>query len=165
LGSITARLPELETQVARLKAAMEKRERAIKTPIVEEDSLNELHILIVDDIPFMRGFIKNCVKMCFPNCIVDMAEDGKAAIQEIQTKSFSIILCDWELPDIKGDKILKWVREESPAKDVPFIMVTGNSEKEDILRVISLGVTDYVVKPLSCEILAQKIRVALRPKR
>jgi DNA-binding response OmpR family regulator len=143
---------------------MEKRERTMKAPIVEEDFLKELRILIVDDMPIMRSFMKNCVKKCFPNCIVDIADDGKSAIEKIKAKSFSIVLCDWELPDIKGDKILRWVREESAAKDVPFIMVTGNAKEEDILKVIQQGVTDYVVKPVNCDILSQKIRVALRPK-
>jgi DNA-binding response OmpR family regulator len=136
----------------------------MKAPIVEEDFLKGLRILIVDDMPFMRSFIKNCVKISFPSCVCYDAADGNSAIEKLRTKSFSLVLCDWELPDIKGDEILRWVREESGAKDVPFIMVTANDEKESIMKVISLRVTDYVVKPLNCEILSQKIRVALRPK-
>ena len=135
----------------------------MKEPIVEENHLKKLHILIVDDMPFMQTFILRCLKTMFPSCICDAVSDGKSAIEKLRSKSFSIVLCDWELPDLKGDEILRWVREESAVKDIPFIMVTANYNKESIKKVISLGVTDYVIKPINCEILTRKIHSALRP--
>jgi DNA-binding response OmpR family regulator len=104
------------------------------------------------------------MKISFPDCTCIEAVNGNAAIEKLRTRAFSIVLCDWELPDIKGDEILRWVREESQVKDLPFIMVTAHDEKENILKVIPLKVTDYVVKPLNCETLSQKIRAALKPK-
>ena len=136
----------------------------MQAPVAEENYLKGLHILIVDDMPFMRSVIKNCVKINFPSSVCDDAADGKSALEKLRTKSFNIVLCDWELPDIKGDEILRWVREESAVKDLPFIMVTANNDKDGIMKVISLKVTDYAVKPLNCEILSQKIRIALKPK-
>jgi DNA-binding response OmpR family regulator len=129
---------------------------------MDKNTLKGLNILIVDDMPFMRNFIRNCVKRSFQGCHCDDAANGKSAIAKLRTKAFSIVLCDWELPDIKGDEILRWVREESEIKDLPFIMVTANDEKESIMKVISLGVTDYVVKPLNCEILTEKIQAAFK---
>jgi len=136
----------------------------MKTPATERDYLKKLHILIVDDMPFMRSFIKNCVEISFPNCICDCVVNGKSAIENLKTQSFSIVLCDWELPDIKGDEILRWIREESEVKDMPFIMITATNDKESISKVVSMGITAYVVKPINCEILTSKIESALRPR-
>lgn len=136
----------------------------MKEQIKEEDYLRGLRVLIVDDMPFMRSNIKNCMRISFPDCICVEAADGNSALEKLRNKSFSLVLCDWELPDIKGDEILRWVREESQVKDLPFFMVTAHDEKESLMKVIPLRVTDYLVKPLNCETLTQKIRAALKPK-
>ena len=133
-------------------------------PIIEKDYLKEPHILIVDDMPFMRSFIKTCVMKNYPNCVCEEAKNGAAAIKLLQAKSFNLVLCDWEMPDTKGDAVLKWVRENSLNKDMPFIMVTANNDKAGIIDVISRKVTDYLVKPIDCEVLSRKMRAALAPK-
>jgi len=130
----------------------------------EKEGPEKIRILIVDDMVFTRNFISNCAKLSFPGSICDTAADGKTALEKLQAQSYSIILCDWEMPGIKGDEILRWVRGAPETKALPFIMVTANDEKESIMNVISLGVTDYVVKPLNCETLSQKIRSALKLK-
>ena len=133
-------------------------------PIVEADHHKNLQILIVDDMLFMRLFFRGCLQLNFPSCNCEEVGTGKAAINKMQNNSYSIILCDWNLPDINGDEILKWVRTESTMKTIPFIMVTANDSKEGITKAIGLGVTDYVVKPVNCELLTSKIRNALKPK-
>jgi DNA-binding response OmpR family regulator len=136
----------------------------MKDPIADEDILNRLHILIVDDMLNMRSFMRECMKIVFPSSICHEAENGADAIKLLKTKLFDVILCDWELPDIKGDEILRWIRTESSYKEMPFLMVTARDDKQSIVQAMSLGVTDYVVKPLNCELLGQKMRLTLPPK-
>jgi len=133
-------------------------------PAAEEDLYKELRVLIVDDMLFMRIFISNCIKKSFPGCVCDTASDGRTAIEKLRAQTHNIVLCDWEMPETRGDEVLRWVREESLNKELPFIMVTANNDRQGITKVISLGVTDYVVKPLNCETLSQKIRSALKLK-
>src|SRR5208282_2703579 len=75
----------------------------------------------------------------FPGCIIVEAASGKSAIEKMKSESFDIVLCDWHLPDINGCEILEWVRNESDAKDMPFMMITGDSDREHIAKAISLG--------------------------
>lgn len=124
--------------------------------------MTDVSILIVDDVPFMRQFIKSCLKVSFPHCTTDEAGNGKSAQEKLENESFTIVLCDWEMPDLKGDALLEWLRNESDSKDIPFIMITGNSKKEHIMKALELGVTDYVIKPVNCDILARKITAALK---
>ena len=102
--------------------------------------------------------------MSFPGCIIVEAASGQSALEKIKGEPFHIVLCDWQLPDINGGEILEWVRDESDAKDMPFMMITGDSNREHITKAISMGVSGYVIKPLGCASLSQRIRSALSPK-
>ena len=131
--------------------------------VVEEEHLKGLKIMIVDDMGSMRFFIRVCLEMVFPSCVCEEAKNGAAAMQFLQSREFNLILCDWELPGVKGDEILRWIREESQTKDTPFIMITGYNQMSYIQKAISLGVTDYVIKPINCAVLEHKIRRVLNP--
>jgi DNA-binding response OmpR family regulator len=61
------------------------------------------------------------------------------------------------MPGLNGDELLRWLREESHIKNVPFIMITAKDDGESIMEVIKLGVTDYIVKPFSPETLCEKV--------
>ncbi len=126
--------------------------------------MGKLRILIVDDEHVTRLFLKGCLQASFPGCIVVEAASAKTAIDTIKSELFNIVLCDRQLPDMNGDEILQWVREESDVKGMPFMMITGDSDRENIEKAISLGVSGYVVKPLDCASLSQRIAAVLSPK-
>mgnify|MGYP001361419996 CR=1 FL=1 len=58
-----------------------------------------------------------------------------------------VILCDWKLPEMSGFEVLRQVRTVDP--DIPFLMVTGNSDPKSVLQAKIHGVTGYLVKPFS----------------
>lgn len=58
-----------------------------------------------------------------------------------------VILCDWKLPEMSGFEVLRQVRTVDP--DIPFLMVTGNSDPKSVLQAKNHGVTGYLVKPFS----------------
>ncbi len=126
--------------------------------------MEELRILVVDDEYITRIFIKSCLQMSFPGCIIIEAASGQAALEKIKSEPFHIVLCDWQLPDISGVEILEWVRVASDTKNMPFMMITGDSNREHITQAISLGVSGYVIKPLDCVSLSQRVIAALSPK-
>lgn len=101
--------------------------------------------------------------MSFLDCRIDEAGSGSSAREKLQQGSFDLVLCDWEMPDMKGDELLRWLRNDSGTRDIPFIMVTGNNTKEHIVKARELGVTDYILKPVNRLSLEKKINAALRP--
>lgn len=119
-------------------------------------------LLVVDDSHMMREFIKAAITESFPSVEVYDASNGKEAQQKLEAARFDVVLCDWEMPEMSGSDLLKWVRSTPPVKDIPFIMVTAKREKESILDAINTGVTDYIVKPLNAEVLCQKLTAVLR---
>ncbi len=105
----------------------------------------------------MRDFIRYTVECNFKNVKVNTVGNGMHAIKEIQKEPCDVILCDWNMPSLSGDKLLKWVRETPSLKNLPFIMITSQTSKEDVLRAKELGVNDYIVKPVKIDVLINKL--------
>ena len=53
-------------------------------------------------------------------------------------QNYDLILCDWEMPGMKGDELFKQLRENPDWKDIPFIMVTAMTDKEHVLKAVSI---------------------------
>ncbi|MBF0329129.1 MAG: response regulator [Nitrospirae bacterium] len=119
--------------------------------------MKKLKVLVIDDVAEMRLLIKSFLKMSFPDIEMDLVSSGKDALSKIQVNTYDVVLCDWEMPEMNGDEILKWMKEQDGIKDIPFIMVTAHNEKEYILNAMKLGVTDYIIKPFTAEIIGNKI--------
>ncbi|HAK88501.1 MAG: hypothetical protein A2077_01945 [Nitrospirae bacterium GWC2_46_6] len=116
-----------------------------------------LKVLIVDDMSSVRKFTTYGLEKNHPNLAIEEAANGKEAQTLIENTRYDLILCDWEMPSMKGDELLEWVRKDSATRDVPFIMITAKNEKDDVLRAMHLGVNGYIVKPFTIEALLQKM--------
>ena len=61
------------------------------------------------------------------------------------------------MPRMTGLELLKAIRKDQALKDVPFIMVTAEGQRENVLYAVQEGVNNYVIKPFTPEVLAKKI--------
>jgi two-component system, chemotaxis family, chemotaxis protein CheY len=68
------------------------------------------------------------------------------------------IVSDWNMPEMDGFELLKKVKADSRFKNLPFFMLTSETGKKDILRAIENGVTNYIVKPATFEVLQEKFK-------
>jgi DNA-binding response OmpR family regulator len=123
--------------------------------------MGQLKVLIVDDSALMRDIIIESIEEAFPGIEVSGANNGEEAQKLLSRRHFDLMLCDWEMPGLKGDRLLQWLREESSQREMPFIMITARGDVQSILEVKELGVTDYIVKPFSSETLCQKVKTGL----
>lgn len=117
-------------------------------------------ILIVDDFATMRKILKNLLfQMGFKNVIE--ADDGTTALEVLAKEKVDLIISDWNMPKMTGIELLKAVRNDENLKSVKFIMVTAESQKENVIEAIKLGVNQYVVKPFTPEVLREKLEKVL----
>ncbi len=126
----------------------------------------ESRFLIVEDMSSMRDFIHASLKSLGYTNIYE-APDGILGIEILKKQSRSgapidVILADWNMPKMMGIDLLRSIREVPEWEFTPFILITTESEKSQILQAISSGVTDYVVKPFSISILQQKLLAAYK---
>jgi len=115
-----------------------------------------IKILIVDDFSTMRKIIRNILtQLGFKNILE--ADDGTTALEILKKEKVDLIISDWNMPKMSGLELLKAVRSDENLKDIPFIMVSAEAQKENILEAIKYKVNQYIVKPFTPETLKEKL--------
>lgn len=120
--------------------------------------MSDMKVLIVDDARFIRDHVSRILKEHFPEYQVDAAEDGEAGRKLMQSETYDLILCDWEMPGMSGLEVLQWTRQQAYYADVPFVMVTSRGERDYVLKAIQAGVNDYMGKPFEDSQLIDKVK-------
>lgn len=120
-------------------------------------------ILVVDDFNTMRRIVKNCLKQLgFEN--ITEAEDGAVALQKLQAQEFKFVVSDWNMPNMMGIDLLKAVRADEKLKNIPFLMVTAEAQKENVLEAAKAGVSNYIIKPFTADVLQLKMEAIWKGK-
>ena len=117
-------------------------------------------ILVVDDVASMRNVTK-WILMVAEYTDVSQATDGVEALKLLKDDSFDLIICDWEMPNMDGMELLLEVKKSEKLKDIPFLMLTSNTEKVKVNVAIKAGANDYVIKPIQPSVLIEKIKSCL----
>jgi two-component system chemotaxis response regulator CheY len=107
-----------------------------------------MKILVVDDFATMRKIIKNLLKQAGYQNIVE-AEDGVVALSILKAQKINFIISDWNMPNMNGFEFLKAVRADSELSGLPFLMVTAEGLKENVVMAVKAGVSNYIVKPFT----------------
>ncbi len=111
-------------------------------------------VLVADDSGTMRKIIIRSINATGITDIVE-ACDGEQAIALFSPGLFDLILTDWNMPNKTGLDVAKAIRPQDPK--VPIVMITPASEKRRVVEAIQAGVTDYLVKPFTPEMLQEKL--------
>lgn len=121
----------------------------------------DLKILAVDDSPTMRRIIVNTLKRAGFNDVAE-ASDGKDALAKLKVDKYDFVITDWNMPEMDGLTFVTQIRNSEELKDMPVLMVTTRSVKEDIIEAMKAGVNNYIVKPFTPETLSEKIGQVLK---
>ncbi|HIJ69508.1 MAG TPA: response regulator [Deltaproteobacteria bacterium] len=119
-------------------------------------SYKNLTVLIVDDFITMRRIVRKILRDLDFEDIIE-AEDGSAAMEVLQRTSVDLIISDWNMPKMTGLELLKQVRSTESLKDTPFLMLTAEAQKENIVEAIKAKVSNYIVKPFTAASLQEKL--------
>lgn len=115
-----------------------------------------LSILVVDDYNTMVRIIRKLLKQVgYEN--VDEAANGEEALRMIKENEYDLIISDWNMEPMTGFDLLREVRANEGTAKTPFILVTAESKKENVVAAQEAGVSDYLVKPFSAPVLKEKI--------
>jgi len=113
--------------------------------------------LIVDDFSTMRRIVRNLLKeIGFNNA--EEAEDGVVALNLLKQGKFDFVVSDINMPNMDGFALLKQVRADESLKGIPFLMVTAEAKKEDIVNAAQNGANGYIVKPFTKATLEEKVQ-------
>jgi two-component system chemotaxis response regulator CheY len=113
-------------------------------------------VLLVDDLANVRRVVKGILKQIGFTEITE-ADDGSTALAELKKRKVDLIISDWNMPKVSGLELLKAVRSDESMKDTPFLMVTVEALKDNVLEAVQAGVTNYIVKPFTAEDIKEKL--------
>ncbi|MCH5344896.1 MAG: response regulator [Acetatifactor sp.] len=111
----------------------------------EEEPQRRRHILVVDDDPMMLKMIKEQLHNSYD---IATAINGKVAMKFLENKTTDLILLDYEMPLENGAAVLEKLRANKETKDLPVVFLTGVTEREKIIKAMSLKPQGYLLKPI-----------------
>ncbi len=111
-------------------------------------------VLVADDSSTMRKIILRSLNAVGVESAVEAA-DGEEAMGLFEPGKFDLVLTDWNMPRKNGLEVIQEVRQQDG--DVTIIMVTTEAEKSRVLEAIQAGVSDYLVKPFTADMLREKL--------
>ena len=107
-------------------------------------------ILLVDDFSTMRRVIRRMLRDQGIENVLE-AENGKQAWKILTGRTVHLVICDWNMPSMKGVDLLEKVRSDPYMSNLPFVMVTAEGKKNFVEQALEMGATGYVTKPFSSE--------------
>jgi CheY-like chemotaxis protein len=150
-------------QLKAIRKTSQKFEIKIELPIgtpeqqprtLPEKPTEALHILLVEDHDLHRLATKRMLTNWSDKVTVDVASNGLEGVQMASQKDYDLILMDLEMPVLNGIQAAIRIRSQSKT---PIIALTANESKQEQERCQSIGINDYVVKPVKPEGLFKRI--------
>lgn len=119
-----------------------------------DDDLKNIKILVVEDIALNQLLMKTLLDdFGFER---DIAGNGKIAIEKLQTKTYDIVLMDLQMPEMNGFEATDFIRNKLHSK-IPIIALTADVTTADLAKCKSVGMNDYIAKPVDEKLLYNKI--------
>ncbi|KAL0037636.1 hypothetical protein WJX77_005734 [Trebouxia sp. C0004] len=127
-----------------------------------DDFLNGLKVMVVDDDPLCLKVVEHMLRRC--SYTVTTCPNGVTALEMLRDKSqhFDLVLSDVYMPDVDGFKLLEEIGLEL---DLPVIMMSSNGETSVVLRGVTHGAVDFLIKPVRIEELRNVWQHVVRRKR
>ncbi len=118
----------------------------------------KMKTLIIDDSRAARFMISKIMQE-YSSEILE-AEDGKVALEKIRANpDIDIALVDWNMPVMSGIEFVTEVRKDSRFDHVKMMMVTTETEMSQVVRALSEGANEYVMKPFTKEVIEEKLKI------
>jgi diguanylate cyclase (GGDEF)-like protein len=129
------------------------------------DPERKFKVLVVDDSPTVRKGIVFALRRSGMAIECQEAADGLEALQILgQATDMDLVLCDVQMPGLDGFQVVDKVRAEARLRDLPIIILTAEASMEHKVQGLTIGASDYVVKPFDPQELLARVRVQLKVK-
>ena len=127
----------------------------IETENIEPNAkIGKLKILVVEDIPLNQLLMKTLLEDF--GFELDIAANGKIAIERLQSTPYDLILMDLQMPEMNGFEATEFIRKEMKSK-IPIMALTADVTTTDLAKCKAVGMNDYIAKPVDDKLLHSKI--------
>jgi len=131
---------------------------AVMVSVSKPRSGGSMHALVVDDSNIIRKILTAYLrKMGFE---VTVAVNGRDGLEKLkQMEAIDVVLVDWNMPETDGIAFIRAVRAEDPYAGLPIVMVTTNSELENVSEALAAGANAYIMKPFTADAVREKLEL------
>lgn len=123
-----------------------------------------IRVLLIEDMLNLRTQMKSDLRGLGITGTIDEAENIALGVAQIKANKYDLIICDWNLPDGTGYELLVKFKESAISRSTPFILCTTVDEVTSILKALSAGADEYIVKPWQVSELKKKIEAVMAKK-
>jgi two-component system chemotaxis response regulator CheY len=114
--------------------------------------------LIIDDSKAMRSILGRMLREL--DFEVVEAANGREALERLKgLGKVDLALVDWNMPEMNGFDFVRAVRSEHIYDGVLLMMVTTETEMENVVRALAAGANEYVMKPFTKEVILEKLQI------
>ena len=119
-------------------------------------------LLVVDDNSMNRIMLSRYItKLGYQ---ATLAENGRQALNKLQSEPFDLVLLDVQMPEIDGYQVLEQMKVDPRLREIPVIMISAVEELASTVRCIELGAQDYLPKPFNPVLLRARLTACLERK-
>jgi len=120
-------------------------------------------VLVADDDAATRLLLRRVLRGRFGCDVIDAA-DGAVALDVLSSQAVDLVMLDLQMPHVSGLDVLRVLRGSEAGAALPVIILTAEKNAEVVRTVLSLGIADYMAKPLTLDLVTARI-VKLFPER
>lgn len=118
-----------------------------------------MRVAVVDDDPNHLALTRSLLERMRHDCLPYL--DGRSFVSAVKPEAFDLLIIDWQLPDLSGPDIVRYVRRELGPR-LPILFVTNRSGEDDIVEGLRAGADDFMVKPLRPAEFNARVEALLR---
>jgi len=121
--------------------------------------LEKVYVVLAEDNPFMRSLIRTVLRVLGCDHVAEAA-NGIEVLRLLKAgQNPDTIITNWEMPKLDGITLIRMIRDpnESPNPYVPIIMVSAYSEEHRVIQARDAGVSEFLAKPISAQLLYERI--------
>ena len=117
---------------------------------------SSIKILVVDEFTASRkALVYTLEQLGFEN--MEEVSDGYSALVRLKSALFDLVITDWEMSKMRGLQLLREIRADQELKHIPVLMVTEDTNLENIVDAVKAGLNAYVIKPVDVKSFSEKM--------